>query len=207
MNLVGNYSYQFMGGIPGYAPGVPIQMSASGGAVPAFQTSLTAPQPFVGLVPETRRPALAVLLYERSPGRRPGAALGARIRQAYAATVRRTVHTPARALLALGALGLAGLVMVPFLEEPDRPSFRDRDILVRWEGTPSTSLPEMDRITRRAAAELRVIPGIRSVDADVGRAVSSDRLVATNSSEIWVRIAPSADYDRALRRVRQEIAP
>ncbi|TMK63484.1 MAG: efflux RND transporter permease subunit, partial [Actinobacteria bacterium] len=153
----------------------------------------------------TVAPALAVLLYERSPGRRPGAALGARIRQAYAATVRRTVHTPARALLALGALGLAGLVMVPFLEEPDRPSFRDRDILVRWEGTPSTSLPEMDRITRRAAAELRVIPGIRSVDADVGRAVSSDRLVATNSSEIWVRIAPSADYDRALRRVRQVV--
>ena len=119
--------------------------------------------------------------------------------------MRRTVHTPARALLALGALGLAGLVMVPFLEEPDRPSFRDRDILVRWEGTSSTSLPEMDRITRRAAAELRVIPGIRSVDADVGRAVSSDRLVATNSSEIWVRIAPSADYDRALRRVRQVV--
>jgi Cu/Ag efflux pump CusA len=151
----------------------------------------------------TVAPGLAVLLYDRGPGRRPGAVLGERIRQAYAATVRRTVHTPARVLLALGALGLAGLVMVPFLEEPDKPSFHDRDVLVRWDGTPSSSLPEMDRITRRAAAELRAIPGVRSVDADVGRAVSSDRLVASNSSEIWVRIASSADYDRTLGRVRQ----
>jgi Cu/Ag efflux pump CusA len=153
----------------------------------------------------TVAPGLGVLLFERSPGRRPGAVVGERIREAYAATVRRTVHTPARVLLALGALGLAALVMVPFLEEPDRPSFRDRDVLVRWEGTPSTSLPEMDRITRRASAELRVIPEIRSVDADVGRAVSSDRLVATNSSEIWVRIASSADYDKTLGRIRRVV--
>ncbi|MEA2396546.1 MAG: hypothetical protein QOK25_102 [Thermoleophilaceae bacterium] len=149
----------------------------------------------------TVTPALGVLLFGRPPRARRGDGLGGRLRLGYAALLRRTIHTPARVLLLLGALGLAGLVVVPFLEEPDRPSFQDRDVLVRWEATPSTSLPEMDRITRRASAELRAIPGIRSVGADVGRAVSSDRLVATNASEIWIRIASGADYDRTLERI------
>ena len=56
--------------------------------------------------------ALGVLLYERSPGRRPGAVLGGRIREAYAATVRRTVRTPARVLLVSAShCGIGGWLM------------------------------------------------------------------------------------------------
>jgi Cu/Ag efflux pump CusA len=155
------------------------------------------------LVTLTVTPALGVLLFERPPRRRVGAALGARIRRAYAALLSRTVRAPAALLLVLGALGLAGLVVVPFLEEPDRPSFRDRDVLVRTDATPSTSLPEMDRIARRTADELRSLPGIDGVAVAVGRAVNSDRPVGANSSETWVRIAGGADYAKTLARIRQ----
>jgi Cu/Ag efflux pump CusA len=153
----------------------------------------------------TLTPALGVLLFERPPRRRVGAQLGARLRSAYAALVSRTMRLPARLLVVLGVLGLAGLAVVPFLEEPDHPTFRDRDVLVRTLATPSTSLPEMDRISRRTAAALRSLPGIDGVAVAVGRAVGSDRPVGTNTTDTWVRIAGGADYEKTLAGIRSVV--
>ena len=86
-----------------------------------------------------------------------------------------------------------------------RPSFKDRELLVRWDATPSTSLPEMDRITRRASAELRSVPGVRDVGAHIGRAVSGDQAVGTGSGEMWVTMDDSADYDATLGSIRDVV--
>jgi Cu/Ag efflux pump CusA len=74
------------------------------------------------------------------------------------------------------------------------PSFKDRDILAHLDGAPGTSRPEMARILRRATRELRSVPGVSDVAAHLGRAVTGDQIVDVNSSELWIRVAPDADY-------------
>ena len=95
---------------------------------------------------------------------------------------------------------------MPFLGTPSRPAFKDRDLVVRWQAAPGTSLAEMDRITARTAGELRALPGVRDVGADIGRAVQSDQIVGSNSAEIWIRMANSAPYDQTLTSVRRLVA-
>jgi Cu/Ag efflux pump CusA len=43
------------------------------------------------------------------------------------------------------------------------------------------------------------------VGAHVGRAVSGDQVVGVNSSQIWISLDPSADYDRTLAAIRETI--
>ena len=59
------------------------------------------------------------------------------------------------ALVAVAVLALVGAVAaLPQLGHGHiLPTLQDRDLLVRLQAAPATSLPEMDRITRRAAAE------------------------------------------------------
>ncbi len=55
------------------------------------------------------------------------------------------------------------------------PTFRQRELLIDWDGPPGTGREEMSRVVSRATAELRSIPGIENVGAHVGRAILSDR--------------------------------
>jgi Cu/Ag efflux pump CusA len=152
------------------------------------------------LVALTVTPALAALLRPRSV---PEPAFAARIATACTRYATRLARAPRPMLLCIGAVGLAALAVLPFLGAPSRPAFKDRDLVVRWQAAPGTSLAEMDRITTRTAAELRALPGVRDVGADVGRAVQSDRIVGSSSAEIWVRMANGAPYDQTLTSVRR----
>jgi Cu/Ag efflux pump CusA len=142
----------------------------------------------------TVTPALSLLLPAgRSPsGESPLArALG----HAQAAALGRLVGRPAGIAAAAGLLVLAGLAVLPALRhQPIAPPLQDRDVLISWKGAPGTSLPEMTRLTGRAGRELRAIPGVRSVGAHVGRASLSDRIVGSDSAELWVGIDAEADY-------------
>jgi Cu/Ag efflux pump CusA len=60
----------------------------------------------------------------------------------------------------------------------------------------------MERIAGRATAELRAVPGVASVASHLGRAVMSDQVVNVNAAQLWVRIAPEAEYDATLATIR-----
>jgi Cu/Ag efflux pump CusA len=119
----------------------------------------------------------------------------------------RVLRASGRAFVVLGIVALAGVVSVPFLGRGRSlvPTFRDTNLLVQFNGAPGTSLTEMDRITARASGELRRLPGVRGVGAQVGRAVLADRVVGVDSSELWVTLDPSADYDRTLASIRSVV--
>jgi Cu/Ag efflux pump CusA len=85
---------------------------------------------------------------------------------------------------------------------PVLPTLQDRNVLVRVQGAPGTSLPEMNRITAAVAAEMRGAPGIESAGAHVGRAITSDEIVDVDAGEIWLTVAPDADYEATLAGVR-----
>jgi Cu/Ag efflux pump CusA len=150
----------------------------------------------------TVTPALALVLYRRPP-RGEGEPGPARwVAAATAAGLRRFIRTPVPALASYAGLVVVGIALLPFLGLALRPSFKDRELRVQWDAAPSTSLGEMHRITSRAVAEMRSVPGVREVAAHVGRAITSDQVAGSGSGEIWVTMKGSANYGRTLAAIR-----
>jgi Cu/Ag efflux pump CusA len=152
----------------------------------------------------TVTPALAALLLgggRREPNGRPSLAS-----RAYQATLRGVLRVPRllAAAVCVAGVTLAGAAAVAALPSihPSQPQFQDRNLVIRWTGAPGMSLPELDRLAARTSQQLTALPAVADVAATVGRAVSSDQIVSTNSAEIWVTIKPGAPYDRAVSQVR-----
>ena len=153
----------------------------------------------------TLTPALCMLLLAGVDSTRPAPAAIQRLRARCEEILAAAIRAPRPLLLVLSVVGLLGVALVPFLEAPSRPTFRDRDLLVHWQAPPGTSLTEMDRVATRATRELRAIPGVSDVGATVGRARLSDQIVETNSSELWVSMKASADYAKTRAAIEQVV--
>ena len=154
----------------------------------------------------TVTPALSVLLLSRTPRERGESPLVLRLQRGYESALSRIVHRPHAAYVVAGVLVLAGIAAAPHLRQSLLPTFKETQLLIRWDGAPGTSLPEMNRITRLATRELRSVEGVRNVGAHVGRAVTADQVVGVNSGEIWATVDPSADYDTTVASVKKAIA-
>jgi len=154
----------------------------------------------------TVTPALSVLLLSRTPRERGESPLVLRLQRGYESVLSRIVHRPQPAYVVAGVLVLAGIAAAPHLRQSLLPTFKETQLLIRWDGAPGTSLPEMNRITRLATRELRSVEGVRNVGAHVGRAVTADQVVGVNSGEIWATVDPSADYDTTVASVKKAIA-
>ena len=161
------------------------------------------------LVALTVIPALAMLLLRDLPQVERETALVGRLRDAYARALTGVMRW-SRPILAGAAIitvctvvvaGVAGVASASRQGDQFLPSFKERDLLVHWDGAPGTSREEMNRIVARATAELRSVPGVRNVGAHVGRAVNSDEAVGTNAGDIWLSVDPAADYEQTLAAV------
>ena len=152
-------------------------------------------------------PTLGLLLLS-GRGARPGRSavfpdrVNRGVDRVVAPAVRRRLPALA-AVAALVALALTG----GFLMRSDDllPEAQDRNVLVRIQAAPGTALAEMNRITGRAAEELRGVPGVEAAGTHVGRAVGGDVVVDVDASEIWLTIGEDADYSRTLEAVRTTI--
>jgi Cu/Ag efflux pump CusA len=152
----------------------------------------------------TVAPVLAALLLPRARDREPSVA--GRLAAGYVALLARLIRRPAWTAATAALLAVAGLLVLPVIgTRPTAPTLQDRHLLIHWEGAPGTSLPEMNRITNAASADLRALPGVRSVGGQVGRAISSDQIVSANSAELWVGLEAAADYDWTLAAVRRVV--
>ncbi len=154
----------------------------------------------------TVTPALALVLLSRWPAERRESPLVRALRRGYQAALARIVHRPRTVLAAVGVVVLAGILVVPFTSQSLIPAFRDRTLLIHWDGPAGTSLPEMNRVVARASQELRSLPGIASVGGHVGRAIASDQVVGSNSGELWVTMDPAADYDATYAGIKSVVA-
>ena len=152
----------------------------------------------------TVSPLLSLLLFRGRTLDHPDSPLVSRLVARYDRTAPRLLTAPRTAYAVFGALVVVGLVTLPFVKRGDSlvPSFKDRGVLVHWDGAPGTSLAEMSRITARASKELQALDGVATVGAHVGRAVGGDQIVGVSSGEMWVTIAPSANYARTLRAIQ-----
>jgi Cu/Ag efflux pump CusA len=149
------------------------------------------------LVAFTLTPAVTVLLLRGSSAQREGS-FGRAVKNSFDRRLAGPLRRPRRAWAIAGVLAIAALACVPQIGGRSLlPTLQDRNLLLQLRTVPGTSLPEMDRITAAASRELRAIPGVSSVGAHVGRAISSDQLVNVNSAEIWVTLDGAADYSRS----------
>jgi Cu/Ag efflux pump CusA len=148
----------------------------------------------------TVTPALAGLLLSRKSVGTESPVAGW-LQRGYESTLARVLPRPIGAYAALGAVAVAACLAVPFLSTSLLPTFKEQQLLIRWDGTPGTSLPEMNRVTALASRELATISGVEDVGAHVGRAVGSDLSVNANSAELWVSLDPDADYDSTVAAV------
>jgi Cu/Ag efflux pump CusA len=154
------------------------------------------------LVAFTLTPALAALLLRGDRAGREGWFAGV-AKRFFDRWLAASILRPRRAWVAAAVLALAALAVVPQIGSGSLlPALQDRNLLLKVEAAPGTSLPEMNRITAAASTELRTLPGVKSVGAQVGRAVSSDQLVNVNSAEVWITLAGAADYSRSLTAIR-----
>ena len=158
------------------------------------------------IVGMTVGPALNSLLFARwqpkagSPSG-PVAWLGARYRsglQGFSRSLR-------PALLVAAACGVIAVAILPFLNTALTPTFQDRNVVVKLQGAPDVSAPAMTQRATEIGNSLRSLPGVTGVGATVGRAITGDRLVNVNSSDIWVAIAGDADYEATLDSIKDTV--
>jgi Cu/Ag efflux pump CusA len=155
------------------------------------------------LVSLTVVPALALVLLRNAPLERRESPFTRWAQGWYPGLLSRVMRRSyvAYGLAAIVALAGAGALLQPIAQSPI-PALQERNLLVRWDTTASTSATEMLRITEKVSRDLRSIPGVRDVGAHVGRAITSDQVVNVNSGELWVSIDPAGDYDATLAAIR-----
>jgi Cu/Ag efflux pump CusA len=155
------------------------------------------------LVALTVTPALFLLLYSGSQRQGAAASRPAQaLRRLYEDTIRPLLPRAGLAFAVAAVLTILALLVLPFLRLSIVPSFKERNIVIQLQGAPGMSQPEMSRISGRMSAELRTIPGVRNVAAQVGRAIFGDAVVNVNSAELWLSMDPSAAYDKTVSAVQ-----
>jgi Cu/Ag efflux pump CusA len=157
------------------------------------------------LVAVTVTPALSLLLLPKSAALQSEPPLVRSLQGLY----RRALRPTSRGVIPAALIGVVAIVLGALaytqLDRSLVPALEETDLLVRWNGPPGTSLPEMDRITARAAEELRALRGVRDVDAHVGRAVRGDLVGGANQGEIWISLDQDAGYDRTVASIEEVV--
>ncbi len=90
-----------------------------------------------------------------------------------------TASAAAILLVAIGMLGFGSELL---------PAFRERHYVLAFEGPPGASLDWMRRVGAKAANELLAIPGVATVEQQMGRATAGEDTWPVNQSEFHVEL-------------------
>ena len=153
----------------------------------------------------TVTPALCLALLGGTQGGRSEPPLARVVQRGYWAMLAPSMRAPVAWLALAVVVIVAGLVALPFMNWSLLPSFKQTDLLIEWRGAPGTSLSAMNRVTAQVTQELRAIPGVRDVGSQIGRAVTGDQVVGSNSGELWVNLDPAAPYATTVAAVNAVI--
>jgi CzcA family heavy metal efflux pump len=158
------------------------------------------------IVALTVTPALSMIFLSRANLEVKESPLASRLQNGYERNLVRSMASPGLANVAIVVLVVAAIIAVPFMRMGNAiPDFQEPYLMVRFEGAPGTSNAEMNRIVSRISTELRGISGVSNVGAHVGRAVFGDEVGNVNTSEVWVSIAPNANYEATVSAVEEVV--
>jgi CzcA family heavy metal efflux pump len=157
------------------------------------------------VVAMTVTPALSLLLYSRGTDSDRESPVLAGLRSRYDGALTRVIGNARAILVGAGVLVLIGVLGFALQDKSVIPSFKDRDVLVRLDSEPGTSVPKMTQLTSEVSRKLRSIDGVENVGAHVGRAVAGDRRADVNSGDVWVTIDSGADYDATFEAIEDAV--
>ncbi|MDQ0678268.1 Cu/Ag efflux pump CusA [Arthrobacter pascens] len=146
-----------------------------------------------------------LLPHKTAPGREPPAV--GRATAYYDRALGGARSRRALAIVAVAVVGILGLAAGSQLvgNRTVVPTIPDRTLLVQWDTMAGTSTDEVRRIAARASDELRALPGVSGVGGHIGRAISADQVVGNSSAELWVSIAPDANFGETEQAVRDVV--
>ena len=154
----------------------------------------------------TITPVLCLFLLGRSSLAGRESPLSLWLGRLYVRVLSQATRKPRAAYITVGAITLAGVVIWPLLGFSLLPPFKERDFLIHWITDPSTSHPEMLRITKLVSKELRSVPGVRNFGAHIGQAFLADEIVGVANGENWISIDPNVDYDKTVAAIKDVVA-
>lgn len=151
-------------------------------------------------------PALCILLLKNS-AKEGDTPIAKALKALYVGLFTWATKVPRTAFVTVIVIMVVGIIGTFFIKQDSViPTLKETDLLVRWDGPTGTSHTEMSRIAALVSDELRDVPGVRNVSANIGRAVLSDRVTNINSGQIWVNIDPNADYEATVTALEEVIA-
>ena len=153
----------------------------------------------------TVTPAMAYLLLRNAPIERQRSPITRRLQESYGRLISRILRSTRAAFLAVAAVSLAGIIILPQLGQSLLPDFKERDFLMHWVTAPGTSLAEETRVSIDACTELRQIPGVRNCGSHIGQAYQADEPYGVEFGENWISVDPAVDYDKTLAAVQEVV--
>jgi len=149
----------------------------------------------------TLTPALALLLLRGARIERRSSPLVGWLQAVYTRGLSKVIVRPLAAYVVFAAVTVIGVAAYPHLGQSLFPGFKERDFLIHWVSPPGTSAAEMERSTSRISRELLAIPGVQSAGAHIGQALLGEEVAGVNLGEIWISLAPGADYNATIARI------
>jgi CzcA family heavy metal efflux pump len=154
----------------------------------------------------TVTPALALVLLRKAPLERHQAPLLRPLQRGYSWMLAKIIRTPRPAIIVLGAVTLAGILVLPRMGEELFPKFKENDFLAHFVTKPGTSIIEERRMVTAVQKEVAGIPGVQHVGAHIGQALLSDEVGGSDFGENWISVDPKANYEETHSAVEAAIA-
>jgi Cu/Ag efflux pump CusA len=158
------------------------------------------------IVTLTLTPVLCSLLLSNGAAKRGAGPLARWAAPRYESALSKIVVRPTAVAIGVAIAAIAALAVIPALDGPVIPAFKDRNLVVHIDGPPGTSRGEMARILQRASGDLRAVSGVSDVAGHVGRALTGDQVVNVDSSELWVKLKSDADYDATRKSINKVLS-
>jgi len=159
------------------------------------------------LVAITLTPALALLLLEHSsPPEEP--ALLARAKRLHERVLRPLCHRPRLALALTALIGAAALAGFMSFGAELLPAFRERHYVLQVNGPNGVSIAWMRGVGERLTSDLLAIPGIATVEMQIGRTAASEDPFPPRRCEFHVELkrVSGEQEDVILGRIREVLS-
>ena len=158
------------------------------------------------IVAITVTPALALLLLQKAtPPPEPGVML--QVKRAHTKLLKNMIHRPRAALIASLAVGGLAVVGSSLFGAELLPAFRERHYVLAVTGPSGASLDWMKDIGARLSKDLLAIPGVATVEQQIGRAEAGEDTFPPNESEFHVELqkVKGHEEERILEDIRSTL--
>ncbi|MDB6074230.1 MAG: CusA/CzcA family heavy metal efflux transporter, partial [Verrucomicrobiaceae bacterium] len=142
------------------------------------------------LVAITVTPAMCLIVFRNHVASHRDPLLQRWLKVAYQAVLRPLARSPGLVGIGAALIIAAGLIVLPHPTGEFLPEFREGHLVVGLNTAPGTSIPEMKRLGTVVQKALLAIPGIATVEQQIGRAEKGEDPWGPHRSELHVDFKP-----------------